>query len=172
MVIKYFSIIFTLFILNSCVHPSYKFEKNIDGEPILDSEFYTFNNNLISENFKIIDTNSYYIETFQGLDSNEGQRANPMIFRFHNDGYFKKDSYLYFGKFDKQRSKKSVFYGGKYNLDGNTIYLESFYPIRGGKTNRYIKVISKGVIKNDTIFIKFFGTPHKYVKKKHSQVFN
>ncbi len=171
MVIKCFSFLFVTILFNSCVCPSYKFEMNIDGEPILDSDSYTFNKVLTDENFKVIDTSSYYIATFQGLDSNEGQRANPSIYKFHADGYFKKTSYLYFGKFDKERNKKSAFYGGKYKLDKNIIFMESFYPIRGTKSNRYSKVISKGIIKNDTIYIDFFGTPYKFVKKNYNQIF-
>jgi hypothetical protein len=90
MVVKCFSIIFVGILFNSSVHPSYKLENNADGEPILDSDSYTFNEKLTEENFKVIDTGSYYIATFQGLDSNEGQRANPSIYKFHADGYFKK----------------------------------------------------------------------------------
>jgi hypothetical protein len=146
MAIKYFTIIFILFTFNSCAPPSYKFEKNSDGEPILHSDLYTLNKNLTNENFKLIDTSSYYIQSFQGLDSNEGERANPSIYKFHKDGYFKRTSYLYFEKFAYKRTKKSVFYGGKYAIDGETIFMESFYPIKGGKTNRYSKVISKGII--------------------------
>ena len=63
-----------------------------EGEPILDSDSYTFNEDLTVEDFIVIDTSSYYIETFQGLDSNEDQRANPRIFRFIKDGYFYKDN--------------------------------------------------------------------------------
>lgn len=172
MVVKKISFLFVYILCNSCVYPSYKFEENKDGEPILTADSYTLNEELTIENFKVIDTSSYYIETFQGLDSNEEQRANPRIYKFHKDGYYKEDSYLYFGKFDKERNKKSVYYGGKYKLKEDTIYLESFYPISGGKTNRYSKVINKGVIKNDTIYIDFFGTPHKYVKKKYKQIFD
>jgi len=172
MAIKYFTIIFILFIFNSCAPPSYKFEKNSDGEPILESDLYTLNKNLTNENFKLIDTSSYYIQSFQGLDSNEGERANPSIYKFHKDGYFKITSYLYFERFDEKRTKKSAYYGGKYAIDGEIIFIESFYPSRGGNTNRYSKVISKGIIKNDTIFIEFFGTPHKFVRKNYSQIFN
>ncbi len=162
---------FLLFFFNSCVQPSFKFETNKEGEPILKPELYTLDKKLTDENFKVIDTNLYYIETFQGLDSNEGQRANPMIYKFHSDGYFKEDSYLHFGEFDKERNKNSVYYGGKYKLEGNIIFMESFYPTSGSKSNRYSKVISKGVVKNDTIIIDFFGTIHKYVKKSYNQIF-
>lgn len=92
--------------------------------------------------------------------------------KFYNLEPIKRANWLIlFYFFDKKRNKKSVFYEDKYKLEANTIYLESFYPSSGGKTNRYSKVISKGVIKNDTIFIEFFGTPHKYVKKTYSQIF-
>jgi hypothetical protein len=171
MVIKFFSFLMTTILFNSCVYPSYKFEKNNDGEPILDSDSYTFNEKLTVENFTEIDTSSYYIETFQGLDSNDGQRANPSIYKFHADGYFKKTSYMYFEKFDKERNKKSAYYGGKYKLNKNIIFMESFYPISGNKSNRYSKVISKGIVRNDTIYIDFFGTPYKFVKKNYNQIF-
>lgn len=171
MVIKSFSFLFVTILFNSCVYPSYKFEKNADGEPILESNSYTFNELITVENLKLIDTSSYYVETFQGLDSNEGQRANPSIYKFYTDGYFKKTSYMHFNKFDKERKKESAYYGGKYKLDGNIIFMESFYPISGGKTNRYSKVISKGIIKNDTIYMDFFGSPHKFVKKNYNQIF-
>ena len=170
MIAKYFTFFITVIFFNSCVHPSFKFETNREGEPILNPELYTLNKKLTNENFKVIDTNSYYIETFQGLDSNEGKRSNPMIFRFHSDGYFKKDSYLHFGKFDKERNKKSAYYGGKYRLEDNIIFMESFYPT-SAKSNRFVKVISKGIIKNDTIIIDFFETTHKYVKKSYNQIF-
>lgn len=93
-----------------------------------------------------------------------------MIYKFHSDGYFKQDSYLHFGKFDKERNKKSAYYGGKYKLDGNIILMESFYP-SSAKSNRFVKVISKGIVKNDTIIIDFFETTHKYVKKNYNQIF-
>ncbi|MFM7894363.1 MAG: hypothetical protein ACKO8L_00105 [Flavobacterium sp.] len=170
MIAKYIALCFAILSLNSCLHPSFKFEKSKEGEPILNPELYTFKEILTDENFKIIDTNSYYIETFQGLDSNEGQRANPMIYKFHSDGYFKQDSYLHFGNFDKERNKKSAYYGGKYKLEGNIILMESFYPA-SAKSNRFVKVISKGTVKNDTIIIDFFKTTHKYVKKNYNQIF-
>ena len=170
MITKYVTLFFIVLFFNSCLHPSFKFETNTEGEPILNPELYTFNEKLTDENFKVIDTNSYYIETFQGLDSNEGQRANPMIYKFHSDGYFKQDSYLHFGNFDKERNKKSAYYGGKYKIEGNIIFIESFYPA-SAKSNRFVKVISKGIIKNDTIIIDFFKTTHKYVKKNYNQIF-
>ena len=171
MIIRYFSIVFILLLFISCGTTSYRFDLNKDDEPILDSNLYTLNLKPAESNFKIIDTLSYYIETFEGLDSNEGQRANPTILKFHKDGYYKKNSYLYFGRFDRERNKNSAYYGGKYSLESNTIFVESFYPSRGSKTNKYSKVISKGLVKNDTIIISFFGTTHKYVKKKYSEIF-
>ncbi|WP_291135323.1 hypothetical protein [Flavobacterium sp. UBA7663] len=126
---------------------------------------YSLNKKISDDGFKVLDTNSYYIETFEGIDSNESQRFNPMIYKFHSDGYFKEDSYLYFGNFDKVRSKNSIYYGGRYFIEGQKIFMESFYSFKGSKTNRYSKVISKGTIKNDTINIDFFGTNHKFVKK-------
>lgn len=87
---KFISLLIVIFLCNSCVFPSYKFLENSDGEPILNSELYTLNEKLTPENFKVIDTNSYYIATFKGLDSNEEQKANLRIYKFHSDGYFKK----------------------------------------------------------------------------------
>ena len=94
-----------------------------------------------------------------------------MILQFHNDGYFKEDSYLYYGNFNYKRNKKSAAYGGKYYLSKNSIFVESFYPTSGSKTKYYERVISKGMIKNDTIEIVFFGRKNKYVKKKFNQIF-
>ena len=171
MVVRYFAFGLPILFCCSCVHPSYKFEVNSDGEPILDRSLYTFNKPLNENDFKTIDTAAYYIETFAGLDSNEDQRANPRIYKFHKDGYFKKTSYMYFNRFDKVRGKNSVYYGGRYYTDKNVIFMESFFVI-GPTSKRFSKVISKGVIENDTIIIDFFGTTHKYVGKTYSEIFS
>lgn len=172
MVIKYFIASISILFFISCAHPSYKIEANKDGEPLLNPLLYTLNEKLTDEDFKIIDTLSFYIESFEGLDSNEDQRANPVIYKFHANGYFKQDSFLYYGKFDKVRTKNSAYYGGKYDINGNTIIFESFYPISGNNERKFSKVISRGVIEKDTIIIDFFGTTHKYIRKSYSEIFN
>jgi hypothetical protein len=157
------------FFLFSCVEKLYKIEESNTGIALKEN-YYTFNREMSVEGSKIIDTTALYIEIF-GKNSNESQRANPMIYRFHNDGYFKTDSYLFYGKFDDTREKGSVYYGGKFYIEGNNIFIERFYPSKGGKTKYYGKAISKGIVKNDSITIDFFGTKHWYIKKYHDDIF-
>ena len=171
MKVNHLNVLIIALSFNSCLNPGYKLEKNNDGEPIIDIEAYTLNNKPTLEDFNVIDTASYYIELFDGLDSNEDQRANPTILKFHKDGFFKNDSYLYFGKFDKKRHKNSAYYGGKYAIDGNRITMEAFYPSSGGKTKRFSKVIHKGFIEKGIITINFFNTTHKYARRTYSQIF-
>ena len=155
--------------LTSCVigglRPEY-----INGEPILPVNAYTFKTNLSANDFKKIDTTSLYIEIFKIETSNDMQRANPSILRFHNDGYYKEDSYLYFGKFDKERNKKSAYYGGKYYLQDNKISIESFYPTRP-KSKTLFQQISYGRVSGDTIVLKIFNSEHRYLRKSFNQVF-
>ena len=129
-----------IYTFSSCFHDVFKLEENKDREPIINDGFYSFHHNLSELDFKIIDTTSLYVQIFDVLDSNEQDRTNPMILQFHNDGYFKEDSYLYYGNFNYKRNKKSAAYGGKYYLSKNSIFVESFYPTSGSKTKYYEKI--------------------------------
>lgn len=64
-----------------------------------------------------------------------------------------------------------MYYGGKFLIEKGYIKMESFYPLRGGKTNWYTKEISIGVIQDDTIRITIFNTEHVYVKKSMRRYF-
>lgn len=46
MIAKHVTLFFAILFLNSCLHPSFKFETNKEGEPILNQELYTFNEEL------------------------------------------------------------------------------------------------------------------------------
>ncbi|MGV1011812.1 MAG: hypothetical protein ACOYBS_05130 [Flavobacterium sp.] len=145
--------------------------KDENGEPIINDEMYTFKKKMSGNDFNIIDTTSLYIQIFEFKNSNETERNNPKILKFHSDGYFKTDSKLFYGKFDTQRHKNSSYYGGKFYIDESKLYLEQFYPSRGDKTNNYVKEISNGNIKNDTITLIMFGNNEKYVKKRYEDIF-
>jgi hypothetical protein len=155
--------------LTSCVIGGLQTEY-INGEPILPVNSYTFKTKLSANDFKKLDTTCLYIEIFEIATSNDMQRANPSILRFHNDGFYKKDSYLYFGKFDKERNKKSAYYGGKYYLKDNKIFIESFYPT-SPRSKTLFQQISSGRVSGDTVVLKIFNSEHRYLRKSFNQVF-
>lgn len=117
------------------------------------------------EDSKKIDTTALYVR----LDVIHSD--NPEILIFHNDGFYESQRKKFFRKFEKNRKKNSVYYGGKFLIEKEYIKMESFYPSREGKTNWYIKEISTGIIQNDTIRITIFDIEHIYVKKKYGEVF-
>lgn len=53
-----------------------------------------------------------------------------------------------------------------------SVILSYIFKLLVNNKKRFVKVISKGDIKNDTIHIVLFGTKHKYVKKSYNQIFN
>ena len=149
-IILTFPLLFGLF---GCGQKLYKIEKDQYGEPILnDNAKYTFNQLPTLEDLKKIDTTAFYTQIFEGRYYNENEIKNPRILIFHNDGYFKNESLLYFGKFDKHREKNSVYYGGKYKISGNVIQMEQFgkYPDH----KKWYKRISEGKIEGDRIIFK------------------
>jgi len=163
---KYSLLLIVLFFV-AC---SYRITKNADGEPIVDEKRYSFTKKPSTEDLKIVDTTAVYVQIFNLEDSNEQERSNPMTIGFHNDGYFKSGSVKFYGKFDSKRHKNSVYYGGRYYLEGNKIFLEAFYPNSGGATNYYVKEISKGRVVNDTLRLTIFGRKTRYVKRDLSEI--
>ena len=111
---------------------------------------YSFNEKLNSENQEKIDTTAYYIQVFERRYYNEGEISNPMVLQFHNDGYYKKSSLKYYKNFPN-RTKESIWYGGKYRISENNIELEMFATSQGGKTKFYEKIFIKGRIEGDKI---------------------
>jgi len=160
--VKYCSIL--LLFLGSC---SQKLHKNANGEPIIPPGSYTFKKKMTAEDSKLIDTTALYVQVFD-KDANESERSNPKIIIFESDGFYKISSVKFHGKYT--RSRESVYYGGKFYLEGNTLFTEAFYPI-GDATNRYSKEISKGVVNGDTVSIVTFGNELKYVRKDYAEVF-
>lgn len=152
--VKYIlSICCTISFLNSCGQKLYKIEKDQFGEPLLNNKAqYSFTEKLTEEDLKKIDTSAYYIQVFEGRYYNEEEKKNPRIIIFHNDGFFKNESLLYFGKFDKHRGKSSVYYGGKYRVKDNTIQLEQFGKSPDSK-KWYTRHITKGTIENNKIIL-------------------
>lgn len=143
----------------------YKIEENKFGEPILNEQAkYTFNEMLSEENSKKIDTTAYYVQIFEGQFYNEKEKMNPALIIFHNDGYFKRNSTNYFGKWDEVRKKNSVYYGGKYKIVGNKILFESFgkYP----EMKRYYKRIYEARIDGNKIIFDGKNLINVFEKRK------
>ena len=152
--------------LCSCSH-LYKIEKDKFGEPIRNEKAqYTFNERLSNENSEKIDTTAYYIQIFPVGYDREDLVKNPGIIIFHNDGFFKRESLLYYGYHDKNRDKKSVYYGGKYKIVDYDIYLEEFYPLRGDYTKYYTREISKGKIDGDKLIFEDKNSTTIFQKRK------
>lgn len=158
---------FMLFILlTSCVN-YYYIKKDKNGEPNINENEYSINKSMDKQNFQVIDTTSLYLELLENLASND----NPNIIRFHNDGSFELKSKKYFNKFSNVRTKKSIYYGGRFCLDGNKLKIEGFYPATGGNSDQYVREISTGIIKNDTVKLMIFNIEHVYIKKTYNEIF-
>ena len=155
MVRKIMIIIPLILSLFGCMQKLYKLERDKYGEPVLNNKAkYTFNKIPTKDDLQKIDTASYYIQNFPIGFDREDLVKNPRIIIFHNDGFFKRESLLYYGYHDKNRDKNSVYYGGKYKILDDEIYLEEFYPLRGDYTKYYTREISKGKIEGDKIVFK------------------
>ncbi len=169
MVNKKFLVFSFIMLLSSCMN-YYHIKKGINGESNVDLNLYSFNKKMSKENTLIIDTTSIYLEIVSDVESLE-KKDNPEIILFHNDGFYESKSKKYFYASFINRKKESVYYGGKFILDHNNLKLESFYPSTGGKTNYYVKEISEGSVRNDSIFLTIFSYKHIYVKKSFNEVF-
>jgi len=141
-------ILFT--ILTSCIG-YYRIPQNENGERLLNENVqYTFTSEPSETDLTKIDTSAYYVQVFEGRYYNEHEIENPMVFIFHNDGYFKYTSVLkYLSSLDIP--KNSINYGGKFKLTDSIIELEKFYPSRGGGTNYYSRKIRTGRIEGNRI---------------------
>lgn len=150
--VKFFiSLLCVVVFINSCAQKIYKIEKDQFGEPLLDNEIqYSFTKKPTDDDLRKIDTTAYYVQVFEGRYYNENEKKNPRIIIFHNDGFFKSESLLYFGKFDEYRGKNSIAYGGKYKINGSEILTERFL-FASAIAKKYIRVITKGKIEGDRI---------------------
>ncbi|WP_238707484.1 hypothetical protein [Chryseobacterium viscerum] len=156
--------------LYSCGQKLYKIEKDQFGEPLLNNKTqYSFIEKPSEEDLKKIDTKAYYIQVFEGRYYNEEEMKNPRIIIFHNDGFFKNESLMYFGKLDEHREKNSVYYGGKYKIKNNEIFIEEFLPASQGRTKWYTKRITKGKIENNKIIFNE-GLVSVFEKRKNSPI--
>jgi len=164
--VKYILSIFCIInSLNCCGQKLHKIEKDQFGEPLLNNNAqYSFTEKPTEEDLKKIDTSAYYIQVFEGRYYNEEEKKNPRIIIFHNDGFFKNESLLYFGKFDEHRTKRSIYYGGKYRVKNNTIQLEQFGKSPDAK-KRYTRYIIEGKIENNKIIFND-GSVSVFEKRK------
>jgi len=156
-----FLILFYLF--TSCIN-YYHIKKNKEGETIVDENLYSFKNKMSNEDAKVIDTLSLYFEVKKELYINE----NIQVLKFHNDGTFEKKNIKYF---NSKESKESIYYGGRFKLEGKKITIEKFYPSSGAKTNYYVKKISHGKVYSDTIKLKIFDVDYIYIKKSLEAIY-
>lgn len=157
-------VISVLIVLIGCTKRFY-IQRDKYQQPILNNKSqYTFTKIPNGEDLKKIDTSAYYVQVFEGRYYNEGEISNPSILIFHNDGYFKRESLLYFGMHDEHRNKNSVYYGGKYQIDDNKIMLQSFgkFP----DVRWWYRMISEGEIVGDKIYFKDPNSITVYQKKK------
>jgi hypothetical protein len=136
-----------------CGQRLYKIGINKYGEPILNDKVkYSFTEIPDLDDLKKIDTATYYIQIFPDNLDREEIKKNPRIIIFHNDGFFKNESLLYFGKFDEYRGKNSVYYGGKYRIHENILQMEQFGKYPGYK--KWYRRISEGKIEGERIIFK------------------
>lgn len=141
--------------LTSCGQKLYKINKDQYGEPLLTKKAqYSVTEKPSIEDLKKIDTSSYYFQIFEGRYFNENEKKNPGIIIFHNDGYFRKTTFLAIGKFEEHRAKNSIAYGGRYKINGSEVLTERFLPASQGKTNWYIRYMTTGKIEGDRIIFK------------------
>ncbi|ODS89091.1 MAG: hypothetical protein ABS44_05730 [Chryseobacterium sp. SCN 40-13] len=164
--VKKIILIFPLLLsICGCGQKLYKIERDRYGEPILnDKAKYSFTEIPTLEDLKKIDTTAYYIQVFPDNLDREEIKKNPRIIIFHNDGFFKNESLLYFGKFDQHRGKNSVYYGGKYRINGNIIQLEQFGKYPGYK--KWYRRISEGKMEGDKIIFKDKNSVTVFEKRK------
>ncbi len=153
--------------LLGCGQKLYKIEKDKHGEPLLNNKAqYSLTEKPSNEDLKKIDTSAYYVQIFEGRYYNDDEKRNPEILIFHNDGYFRKTSFLAFGRFDEHRRKNSTAYGGKYKINGSEILTERFLPASQGKTNWYIRNMTIGKIEGDKIIFKDKNSVTVFEKRK------
>ncbi|MES2430962.1 MAG: hypothetical protein V4556_08495 [Bacteroidota bacterium] len=147
---KYFYLYILVLCLSGCIG-YYKIAKDVNGEPILNGKVnYKFTKIPTEQDLIKIDTAAYYVQVFEGRYYNDDEKKNPRILIFHNDGFFKETSTLYYLEFPF-RNKNYVYYGGKYKITENRIELEQFFPSRGGNTDYYLRNLTKGNIDGDKI---------------------
>lgn len=164
--VKKIILIFPLLLsICGCGQKLYKIERDKHGEPLLNNEAnYSFIKIPTEEDVKKIDTTAYYVQIFEGRYYNENEIKNPRIIIFHNDGFFKNESLLYFGKHTKNRDKSSAYYGGKYKINGNLIQLEQFGKYPGYK--KWYRRISEGKMEGDKIIFKDKNSVTVFEKRK------
>jgi len=152
--------------LHSCGQKLYRIEKDQFGEPLVNEKAkYSLTTLPTVDDLNKIDTSAYYIQIFEYGYYNENEKRNPKLIIFHNDGFFKDESLLYFGKFDEHRNKNSIYYGGKYQIVDNTILMERFLFASVAIKN-YIRVITPGKIEGNKIIFKDKNSVTIFEKRK------
>lgn len=136
----------------------------------IDVDLYTLPVPIPSQNSLLTDSSSFYLQVF-GENANYMEKENPSILKFHKDGFFEKRSKRFYHDFE-WRDKRSIGYGGRYAVyENGKIRIEKFYPSGQGQTHRFIKEISEGIVKGDTIVLNVFNSEMKYIRTTYDEVF-
>ena len=140
---KIAKLLLLLFILTRC-SKVYYFSKDKDGNLIIPKTSYRLYTKLSSCGF----IEGTYLEIHRNRYKNDNE-LNEMVV-FYNDGSIKE-----FLANEQGVSKYNIFTEGVYCIEGNKIYIESFYPINAlGKS--FTPIILEGIIKDDKIILTQF----------------
>ena len=132
-----------LFILIGC-GKAYYFLKDKDGNLIIPKTSYKLYTKLSS----CSSIEGTYLEVHRNRYKNENE-PNEMIV-FYNDGSIKE-----FLANEQGVPKYNIFTEGVYCIEGNKIYIESFYPVNTlGRS--FTPIILEGTIKDDEIILTEF----------------
>ena len=141
--LKIIKIFLLLFILIGC-GKAYYFLKDKDGNLIIPKTSYKLYTKLSS----CSSIEGTYLEVHRNRYKNESE-LNEMIV-FYNDGSIKE-----FLANEQGVPKYNIFTEGVYCIEGNKIYIESFYPVNAlGRS--FIPIILEGTIKDDEIILTQF----------------
>ncbi len=140
---KIVNLLLLLFILTGC-GKVYYFLKDKDGNIIIPKTSYKLYTKLSSCSF----IEGTYLEIQRNRYKNEDE-LNDMIV-FYNNGNIKE-----FLANEQGIPKYDIFTEGVYCIEGNKIYIESFYPVNAfGKS--FTPIILEGIIKDDKIILTQF----------------
>ena len=142
-VVKIIKVFLLLFMLIGC-GKAYYFLKDKDGNLIIPKTSYKLYTKLSS----CSSIEGTYLEVHRNRYKNESE-PNEMIV-FYNDGSIKE-----FLANEQGVPKYNTFTEGVYCIEGNKIYIESFYPVNAlGRS--FTPIILEGTIKDDEIILTQF----------------
>jgi hypothetical protein len=148
-----------LFILPSLILLScgYRVTKSLDGQTLIEPEYFKFNQPMTSSDFNLVDTSAIYKKSFYMMNNAkffpQKHDYNEYIKFYGNGTFLKIMKAKDFEPSDLNVDTKSVW-KGRFVVSGNEIKMEEFYP-QQAPTKTYEKKTLKGLIKNDTLVINW-----------------